>query len=168
MLYLLFLQVPYELLNKKFRLVQKVLDREVSVLGGASSELASGVSKKTATVQEIQGLLDNVLQKVTSFKRKVHYTCTYVRLYTSTVVSRLSTHYWVSATPLFFSISAHAKYTGNHVCTSIIKNNIEIIWVTQFAGEFVVLYWYMYIQCTLPTYMYMYHTSASICSCHEH
>lgn len=68
---LLFPQVPYELLNKKFRSVQKVLDREVSVLGGASSELASGVTKKTATAQEIQSLLDSALQKVTSFKHKV-------------------------------------------------------------------------------------------------
>ena len=66
-----YLQVPYELLNKKFRTVQKVVDREVSLVGGASGELASVSATKSATVQEVQGMLDGVVQKLTSLKRKV-------------------------------------------------------------------------------------------------
>ena len=66
-----FVQVPYELLNRKFRGIQKVYDRDISSASNTSSELAACAIKPTgATVIEISGLLDGVMQKVSSLKRR--------------------------------------------------------------------------------------------------
>ena len=70
-LYSPFFQVPYELLNRKFRGIQKVYDREIASAGNSSGELTSCALKPTgASVREIGGLLDGIMQKVTSLKRK--------------------------------------------------------------------------------------------------
>ena len=64
-------QVPYELLNRKFRGIQKVYDREIASAGNSSGELSTCALKPTgASVREVSGLLDGVIQKVTSLKRK--------------------------------------------------------------------------------------------------
>ena len=64
-------QVPYELLNKKFRGIQKIYDREITSASNTSGELASCALKSSgATVQEICGFLDGVVQRVSSLKRK--------------------------------------------------------------------------------------------------
>ena len=70
-LYSPFFQVPYELLNRKFRGIQKVYDREIASAGNSSGELSTCALKPTgANVREISGLLDGIMQKVTSLKRK--------------------------------------------------------------------------------------------------
>lgn len=64
-------QVPYELLNRKFRGIQKIYDRDITSASNTSGELASCALKPTgATVQEICGVLDGVGQKISSLKRK--------------------------------------------------------------------------------------------------
>ena len=65
------MQVPYELLNKKFRAIQKILDREVSHVSSSSADLSEAASHPAATVGEISGMLEGVVQKLSSFKRKV-------------------------------------------------------------------------------------------------
>lgn len=65
------IQVPYELLNKKFRTVQKVLDREISHVNSSLSELTSCTNKQSLTQHEITTVLDGVTQRLTSLKRKV-------------------------------------------------------------------------------------------------
>ena len=72
-------QVPYELLNKKFRMGQKTLDREVSHVMTATSDLGVCVSRPDATVQEVSSLLHGMAQRLSSLKRKVHQCfCTLV------------------------------------------------------------------------------------------
>ncbi|XP_055371237.1 E3 ubiquitin-protein transferase MAEA [Condylostylus longicornis] len=63
------LKVPYEILNKKFRIAQKTLDREVNQIQNAASEmeksLCAGVS-----CSEIQKIFDGVVERLQVFKRK--------------------------------------------------------------------------------------------------
>lgn len=66
-----YLQVPYEILNKKFRAAQKVIDREVSLVVNASNDLTHGLGSVPVKVGEITGFLDGVVQKLQSLKRKV-------------------------------------------------------------------------------------------------
>lgn len=58
-------------MNKRFRMAQKVLDREVSHATTAAAGLGASASKPTATVQDVTGLLEGMSQKLTSLKRKV-------------------------------------------------------------------------------------------------
>ena len=62
-----FYQVPYELVNKKFRSVQKVLDREIT---SATTDLSSILGHPVATVQEVDELLEGMSQRLSSLKRK--------------------------------------------------------------------------------------------------
>lgn len=65
-------KVPYELLNKKFRAIQKVLDREITQVTNSTSELSQNVSRSSeaTNVSKVSGFLDNVEQKLVSLKRK--------------------------------------------------------------------------------------------------
>lgn len=67
-------QVPYELLNKKFRAVQKVLDREITQVTNSTSELSQVVARSAETSSEkcatVNNLLGNVEQRLLSLKRK--------------------------------------------------------------------------------------------------
>lgn len=65
-------KVPYELLNKKFRSVQKVLDREICV---ATSDCSTPVLNRPGiTEQEVDSLLLRVSGKLVSLKRKAEET----------------------------------------------------------------------------------------------
>jgi len=76
------LKVPYEILNKKFRLAQKNIDREVSRVKDSAKELEAGVknsssepassSSSPVTVGAITDLLSGVIDKLTVLKRKAH------------------------------------------------------------------------------------------------
>lgn len=70
-----FIQVPYELLNKKFRTVQKVIDRDIIGINGGLGDLTSSVSNNTNPPStEVLSSLDNLTQKLESFKKKVSET----------------------------------------------------------------------------------------------
>lgn len=62
------LKVPYEILNKKFRVAQKTLDREVNQLQNSASELEKGLAGGSLT--EIHKLLDGVVERLHVLKRK--------------------------------------------------------------------------------------------------
>ena len=62
-------QVPYELLNKKFRAVQKALDREVVQINSTSADLTQSKSSGV-TMSSVSGILSHMEQKITSLKRK--------------------------------------------------------------------------------------------------
>ena len=64
-------EVPYELLNKKFRAVQKELDREVSQVASISSELSQCSTRAAdSTLGSVRGMLKSMEQRLTSMKRK--------------------------------------------------------------------------------------------------
>ncbi|XP_055323278.1 E3 ubiquitin-protein transferase MAEA [Sitodiplosis mosellana] len=62
------LKVPYEILNKKFRIAQKTLDRELSQIQNVTSELERGLESKSAG--EITRLLGGVVERLQVLKRK--------------------------------------------------------------------------------------------------
>ncbi|KAG8330020.1 hypothetical protein J6590_073334 [Homalodisca vitripennis] len=64
------MQVPYELLNKKFRAAQKQLDREVSHVQAAALELERGLAVETVGAGEISRILDGMVEKLQVLKRK--------------------------------------------------------------------------------------------------
>lgn len=64
------MKVPYELLNKKFRAVQKVIDREVTHVGAAVTDLSTVCSRQSVVPFEAAMALDGVSQKLASLKRK--------------------------------------------------------------------------------------------------
>lgn len=65
-------QVPYDVLNKKFRLAQKTLDREVCHVTTAVSELERILfTADNHAASHISSLLGGVVEKLSSFKRKV-------------------------------------------------------------------------------------------------
>ncbi len=81
-------QVPYEVLNKKFRAAQKVLDREGAYVTQAGVEIekllsvpvpkagaddggAGGEKAERATGREVSKLLGVLVDRLTSLKRKV-------------------------------------------------------------------------------------------------
>lgn len=66
------LQVPYELLNKKFRSAQKQIDREVAHVTSAVSELERGLSSNSIQATDITKLLGGMVQKLQVLKRKVN------------------------------------------------------------------------------------------------
>ena len=65
------LQVPYELLNKKFRSAQKTIDREVSKAQSAGSDLEACLQNQDVTIGEVTKVLDNMVEKLKFLKRKV-------------------------------------------------------------------------------------------------
>lgn len=75
------LKVPYEILNKKFRVAQKNLDRSVSHVTNSINDLERGLTmqvdgedgttkKSGGTIESITGLLAGVIDKLNSMKRK--------------------------------------------------------------------------------------------------
>ncbi len=66
------LQVPYEILNKKFRQAQKNIDREVSHVTSAATELDNCL-QKSCTVGEVNGVLNGMVEKLSLLKRKVGF-----------------------------------------------------------------------------------------------
>ena len=64
-------QVPYELLNKKFRAGQKAVDREVNQVSSACSDLMSVLGQPTSTMGQVGNLLEVMDQRLLSLKRKV-------------------------------------------------------------------------------------------------
>lgn len=64
--------MPYEILNKKFRSGQKNIDREVSRVQQASSEVEECLQdQKSPSVQQVSLALDNMVEKLCFLKRKV-------------------------------------------------------------------------------------------------
>lgn len=63
--------MPYEGLNKTFRGSQKVIDRELSYVLSAASEATARSKDPNSTPDDAINALDNVIQKLTSLKRKV-------------------------------------------------------------------------------------------------
>lgn len=59
------LKVPYEILNKKYRVSQKVIDREVNHLNQSLNEL-----KKPSSLSKVHQALDNVVANLNVVKRK--------------------------------------------------------------------------------------------------
>lgn len=63
------LKVPYEILNKRFRLAQKNIDREVQRVQAATSELEKCL-QRSATIAEVTQVLDGMTEKLMMMKRK--------------------------------------------------------------------------------------------------
>ena len=63
-------QVPYELLNKKFRAVQKTLDREITHVTNGTAELSQAVKPNETTVSSVSGYLGNIEHRLVCLKRK--------------------------------------------------------------------------------------------------
>ncbi|KAJ8952131.1 hypothetical protein NQ318_018467 [Aromia moschata] len=65
------LKVPYEILNKKFRTAQKTLDREVSHVQQAASEIEKALSDyQEVKAKDITSLLGGMVEKLQVLKRK--------------------------------------------------------------------------------------------------
>ena len=63
--------MPYEILNKKFRVAQKNIDREVSQIQNVATELEKLLQKSGVTVSEVSTVLSGLEEKLTHLKRKV-------------------------------------------------------------------------------------------------
>ncbi|VVC95154.1 unnamed protein product, partial [Leptidea sinapis] len=63
------LKVPYEVFNKKYRNAQRVLDVEARQVASAAGDLDATV-KRGSTAGEIETLLDGMVEKLTTMKRK--------------------------------------------------------------------------------------------------
>lgn len=61
--------MPYEILNKKFRIAQKTLDREFSQVTNAATELEKGLAGASAA-GHITRLLGGVVERLQALKRK--------------------------------------------------------------------------------------------------
>ncbi|XP_059489657.1 E3 ubiquitin-protein transferase MAEA isoform X2 [Neocloeon triangulifer] len=70
------LKVPYEILNKKFRAAQKQLDREVSHVQVATSELEKGLKSENVDPQEISRILGGMVERLQVLKRKAKESIT--------------------------------------------------------------------------------------------
>jgi len=75
------LKVPYEILNKKFRVAQKNLDREVNHVQGSVGDIERILQNKTvmqecSTVGELSRLLGGVVEKLNILKRKAEESIT--------------------------------------------------------------------------------------------
>lgn len=64
------LKVPYEILNKRFRSAQKTIDREFHGVAGALTDLERCIESGDATAGTVVSLLDGVVAKLNSMKRK--------------------------------------------------------------------------------------------------
>lgn len=62
--------MPYEILNKKFRTAQKNLDREVSHLQAAASEVEKKLDAEEVKAKDITMLLGGMVEKLQVLKRK--------------------------------------------------------------------------------------------------
>lgn len=62
--------MPYEILNKKFRAAQKQLDREVSHVQAATTELEKGLKSTNVDVEEISRILGGMVERLQVLKRK--------------------------------------------------------------------------------------------------
>lgn len=63
------LKVPYEILNKKFRIAQKALDREVNQIQNAANEMEKSLTTGISC-SEIRKIFDGVVERLQVFKRK--------------------------------------------------------------------------------------------------
>ncbi|XP_052098641.1 E3 ubiquitin-protein transferase MAEA-like [Mytilus californianus] len=63
------LKVPYEILNKKFRSAQKTIDREISHVHTASSDIESCLEEKKK-IKDVSRVIDNMVEKLCLLKRK--------------------------------------------------------------------------------------------------
>ena len=66
----LFCQVPYEILNKRFRAAQKAIDREVSHVQASTVELERCL-QRSPDFGEVTKVLSGMVEKFTILKRKV-------------------------------------------------------------------------------------------------
>lgn len=64
------LQVPYEILNKKFRVAQKNIDREVTRVQSSAEELEKCLLGSPSS-SEVSTVLGGMVEKLTILKRKV-------------------------------------------------------------------------------------------------
>lgn len=66
------LKVPYEVLNKKFRVAQKSIDRELDQIQNSSRDIEHFItsSKGIPTVGEVGALVGNVVERIQILKRK--------------------------------------------------------------------------------------------------
>lgn len=62
--------MPYEILNKKFRTTQKTLDREVSHVQQAATEIEKTIAGENAKTKDITCLLGGMVEKLQVLKRK--------------------------------------------------------------------------------------------------
>ena len=63
--------MPYEILNKKFRAAQKTVDREVSHVQLAGSDVEACLQQKSPTIGDVSKAIDNMVEKLCLLKRKV-------------------------------------------------------------------------------------------------
>jgi len=64
------LKVPYEILNKRFRSAQKIIDRELHGLGGQLAEMERHFGSNSATNESAVTVLHGVMEKLQTMKRK--------------------------------------------------------------------------------------------------
>ena len=64
------LKVPYELLNKKFRSAQKVLDREISHVHNSVSQIEEYIKDCDGNVWAIPSLLETLAEHLQSLSDK--------------------------------------------------------------------------------------------------
>ena len=62
--------MPYELLNKKFRIAQKNVDREVAQVQSSASQLENRL-QRSATIGDVSRVLNGMVERLTIMKRKV-------------------------------------------------------------------------------------------------
>lgn len=63
-------QVPYEILNKKYRINQKNLDREVSQISQVAATIESSVTGENVHTSNITKLLGGMVERLQVLKRK--------------------------------------------------------------------------------------------------
>ncbi len=86
----LIMKVPYELLNKKFRSIQKTLDRDVTQVINSGSELSQCVTGPAgASFEVVSGYLKTMEQRVMTLKRKANESLDEEMEYTRLCKSRL-------------------------------------------------------------------------------
>ena len=75
---LIFFKVPYEILNKRFRNAQKLIDKEVTHISTQMNEIVSSTSNESTTVEEASNSLGDVVKKLEDLKRKARLSCSYI------------------------------------------------------------------------------------------
>lgn len=63
--------MPYEILNKRFRNAQKLIDKEVAHISCHLNEVISTTSCENMTVESASDSLTTTVQKLEDLKRKV-------------------------------------------------------------------------------------------------
>ena len=64
------LKVPYEILNKKFRISQKTLDREISYVQGSVAQIEEYIKHCEGDVSGIPNLLESLEESLTKLAEK--------------------------------------------------------------------------------------------------